>query len=103
MTKQKLARRRNWAKLRISGMCFDKAVYTDNELMLVSQIEEHLRILKQFWDAESITQLGMKCSRYNVYHNGELKRGFVTRKEANWYVDKDFKEEYRIEKINYQG
>lgn len=96
MTKQELARRRNWAKLRLSGVCFDLDVFSGNELILVNQIQELQRQLLGFWDAESVTKFGLKCPRYNVYHNGIIKRESVTRKEANLYVDKDFIDEYKI-------
>jgi len=81
MTKQELARHRNWNKARLSGMSFDTRVFTEQELALLQKIQNLKEELLQHWDFNS-KLLDLKVERYNVYLNNTMYKVNISYKEA---------------------
>lgn len=84
MTKQELARHRNWNKVRLSGMSFDTRVLTEQELALFEKILSLKDELLQHWDSNS-KLLGLKVERYNVYLNNTTYKVNISYKEALYF------------------
>jgi hypothetical protein len=53
MTKQQLAKRRNWSKARLMGITFDEQVFTEDEICKIKVIRNYIKVLLNEWDDES--------------------------------------------------
>lgn len=95
--KQRLAKERNWTKLRLLGAWnnINKSVLTEREKNIVNSINLSLQILINEWDENSI-ELGLKPKpTYKVSYNG---MEFLTKnkKEVNLYKEES---NAKIEKL----
>lgn len=58
------ARERNWSKLRLSGITFNKTSFTPPELLLIKEIETLRAVLLRDWDKNTEEHLGIVLEPY---------------------------------------
>lgn len=86
MTKQQLARIRNWSKMRLLGGSIPSTeALSDYEKTLIGEIKERMALIDKHWD-ENTCKLGLTPGkRYMVYHPDFNTPRLVTKDAINLY------------------
>jgi len=94
--KQIFARQRNWAKARLLGMTFDPKIFSEDEKIIIAQIQTLKGELVRHWDINS-AKLGLTPSKYVSFHFGgyihKARRGGIVL--GDHYIKDGFKEVFR--------
>jgi hypothetical protein len=90
MLKKEFARHRNWAKLRLTGFNLDTKFLSTNEKRIYAEIQEKMKLLKDYWDEESMA-LGMELKPHKCHWCGKRSNQAYMDGDNN-YCKKHFEE-----------
>lgn len=101
MTKQELARGRNWQKARLTGQVLNNSYFTPDEKDIIKQINNLKQKLLSTWDDNS-KKLGLKVERFDltIYTvEGEFFIHNISKAEILFWTEDVDKKDYKIKKL----